>query len=172
VLVVVTLTPATGTDGVHLSDTDITQACGLNASGTNVGVYFKRCPTESGGHTAGTNAEWTTVPGTYYWQIWAAQVEVNYSPPPAGGVIARDYYSPIFTITVANPPPPPMQPPEQSEPTPAPAHHQCTGRRVKIGGRSTCLHSGAPCSWRYRHQYTRYHYACVRRAGRYRLVRR
>jgi hypothetical protein len=167
VSVIVTLTPATGTDGVRLSDTDLEQFCILNPSGTDVGVY------QVNGCTTGSHARWTTVPGTYYWQIWSAWSEIQYNKgPEPGELVYRSYASPIFTITVAYPPPPPMEPAPQSEPTPAPTHPQCAGRRAKIGGRSTCLHTGAACSWRYRKQYARYHYACVRRAGHYRLVRR
>jgi hypothetical protein len=42
---------------------------------------------------------------------------------------------------------------------------------ARIGGHSTCLHTGASCLWRYRRQYAHYHYACVRKGRRVVLVR-
>jgi hypothetical protein len=158
VSVIVTLTPKTGTDGVHLSDTDLEQLCQLNPSGTDIGVYQIR------GCTNNSHAQWTTIPGTYYWQFWGSMY--IFSPCCEH----REYVSPIFTITVGYPPPPPMESPSP-QPAPAPSHPKCVGRYAKIGGRTTCLHSGATCYWRYRHQYTHYHYACVRRGSHYRLVR-
>src|SRR5262249_19221302 len=98
VWVVVSRTPATGTDGIRLSDTDRFQICVLNPSGTNEGFYQGRCRTENGGQTVGTSAEWTTVPGTYYWQIWANYFEVISKPyPEAPEFIHRKYVSQIFT---------------------------------------------------------------------------
>jgi hypothetical protein len=152
----VTLTPATGTDGVRLSDTDTKQFCVLEASGTEVGVYEDR------GCTSHEHASWTTIPGTYYWQITAESF-------PFGEALI-EYASPIFTITVARSPPPPS--PMQATHA-APARRRCpAGHNAKIGGRSTCLRSGARCRLRYRHQYARHHYACLRRGGHHRLVRR
>ena len=170
VWVFVTLTPATGTDGVHLSTTNEKQFCVLTPSLTDVGVYQNRSCTNQYG-------AWTTVPGTYYWQIRAASITPS----------QREYVSPIFTITVGSstPPPPSLggQQPASAPPTrrsapttrrsaPTTSRLRCAGTRATIGGRSTCLRSGARCYVRYRKQYARHHYACVRRGGRYRLVRR
>ena len=170
VWVFVTLTPATGTDGVHLSTTDLKQWCVLTPSVTDVGSYENHGCTDQYGL-------WTTVQRTYYWQIWAHKI----TPPQ------REYLSPIFTITVGSTTTPPL-PLEGQQPASgpttrrsAPTTHRsapttprpkCAGTRATIGGRSTCLRSGARCYARYRKQYARHHYACVRRGGRYRLVRR
>jgi hypothetical protein len=110
VAVIVTLTPATGTDGIRLSDTDLEQFCVLNPSITNEGVYQRNgC---GAGMSQGT---WTTVPRTYYWQIWSEWTEYRYNGPGTGEVVTKEYASPIFTITVAYPTPP--TPPPVEEPT-------------------------------------------------------
>jgi hypothetical protein len=44
--------------------------------------------------------------------------------------------------------------------------------RARISHEPTCLHQGESCVWRYRQQYRRYHFACVRKGKHYRLVRR
>jgi hypothetical protein len=163
--VFVSQTPATGTDGIRLSDTDGVGGCELRPSGTNEGVY----------QVSGTACEgsqvWTTVPGTYYWQIRAAKIE--YGTGPGTETVYRHYASPIFTIYVGHPIPPPMAtpPPMETPPQTAP-RPSCNGKYAKIGGHGTCLHSGAKCSPRYRRQYAHYHYGCVRQGRRYRLVRR
>jgi hypothetical protein len=161
VWVLVTRTPATGTDGLHLSDTDLEQFCELHASATDVGVYqVNGCTNQQG--------LWTTVPGTYYWQIRAA-----WNQYVGSELVFREYLSPIFAIGVAYPTPPPVvEPPPMETPPQTAPRPSCNGKYATIGGHGTCLHSGAPCSQRYNRQYSRYHYACVRRGRHYRLVRR
>ena len=137
-----------GADGLTLSDipTSRQDFFGLNESSTNPGYY-------QGVSNGGPNPDWwTAVPGTYYWQVQAGGI--------VPGVGFRTYVSPIFTVVITAP---------EARPQPACSHGYTHAR---IGGSSTCLRAGQLCSWRYRRQYVRYHYACVRRGKHDRLVRR
>jgi hypothetical protein len=53
------------------------------------------------------------------------------------------------------------------------AQPKCVGGSIaaRIGGHSYCLHAGQQCSYHQRHQYLRYHLACVRRGRHYKLIR-
>jgi hypothetical protein len=137
-----------GADGLTLSDIPTARFdfFGLYESSTNPGYY-------QGVSNGGPNPNWwTAVPGTYYWQVQAGGIV-----PGAG---FRTYVSPIFTAVITAP---------EEHKQPACSHGYTHAR---IGGSSKCLRAGQFCSWRYRRQYVRYHYACVRRGTHYRLVRR
>ena len=98
-------------------------------------------------------------------------------------VVAPVTQPPPAVETPSSPPSPPVaSPPAQGAPLPAqgplPSPTKPTLRcrsgytQARIGGHLTCLHAGESCIWRYRHQYKRYHYACVTRGRKFRLVRR
>jgi len=143
--------PALGADGQTLSDVGFGRFdfFGLHESHTNPGTY-------QGVSNGGPNPNWwTAVPGTYYWQVQARWTDYS------GPVPQNHYYvTAIFTVQI-------VPPEEERRPACASGY-----RQAQIGGKLKCLRSGQLCSWRYRHQYMRYHYACVRKGSRYRLVRR
>jgi hypothetical protein len=93
---------------------------------------------------------WTDVPGTYEWQASAIQ---------RGNKAVSQVYSAIIR-------------PSSRPPHPSPAS-RCGGgdTAATIGSKAKCLHAGQSCTWRYRGQYRRYHFACVKKGHRYRLVR-
>jgi hypothetical protein len=80
-------------------------------------------------------------------------------PPPQG---------PTTTAPTVSGPNSPTVPRPQSPP------RRCRSGYTwaRISSHATCLHEGESCSWRYRRQYHRYHFACVRKGTHYRLVRR
>jgi hypothetical protein len=181
-------TPAVGIDGETLSDLDQVQEFSLSPfkSETNpMPELYESIRNFVGAVWDG----WSTHPGTYYWQIKAIKtntskiVEVEGHPE----FEKQRYLTPIFSITVV----PHVEPPPLPKPAPTPAPTQTSSStppgnsylehssrchhgfvNARIGGKAKCLHSGAACSWRYRRQYLRYHYACVRKGHSYRLVRR
>jgi hypothetical protein len=182
----ISATPALGIDGRTLSDLDQVQGFSLFKfpSETNPmpEVY------ESFGTLVGdVFSGWSTKPGTYYWQISATTVNY-YNTVEVEGILYPEehlYLSPIFSIVVLprSEPPPPQPPQPSPKPPPAtptsPEHEYHSGplchpgyTTAHIGGKTECLHAGQSCSWRYRNQYRRYHYTCVRRGRHYRLVHR
>lgn len=94
---------------------------------------------------------WTDVPGAYEWQASAIQ---------RGNKAVSQVYSYIIR-------------PSSRPPHPSPAS-RCGGgdTAATIGSKAKCLHAGQSCAWRYRGQYRRYHFECVKTGHRYRLVRR
>jgi hypothetical protein len=163
VTVNIAATAGVGKDGKTLSNLDRLQGLLLSESRANEGVY-------TGIDEAGVYSGWSTKPGTYYWQIEAETV-------------AKRYLSPIFSLNVvphtepgsqaqAQPPPQPTpsgQPPSGSVRRPTCGHGYT---RATFGGKVKCLRAGQSCSWRYRHQYLRYHLACMRKSHSFRLVHR
>ncbi len=156
-------TATVGKDGKTLSNVDRLQGLLLSETGANEGVY-------TGIDEAGVYSGWSTKPGTYYWQIEAETA-------------AKRYLSPIFSLNVVphtepgSPAPPPsqLQPTPSGQPSSGPVRQATCGHgytRASIGGRVKCLRAGQSCTWRYRHQYLRYHLACVRKSHAFRLVRR
>jgi hypothetical protein len=157
----VSASPETGPDGHTLSDLHEVRGAEF---------YFFESTTDEGLYrtTAGVPASWLP-PGTYYWQIEAVG--------PAG-----EYQTSIYTFDIT----PKLIP--ESLPTHAPTstgpsrelrarskHHPVCQHgfvKARMGGKTTCLHRGESCRWRYRRQYRRYHFACVRKGTHYRLVRR
>jgi hypothetical protein len=162
--------PDTGTDGHTLSDLFET-CCGFSFSenGTNDGVYTGQgLPNFLGA-------------GTYYWQMEA--IKLN----------AFTEYQPSIYWFVVTPKPSPPTPTPAPQPSPTPTfsnspgkgedtfreftspetEHQTTPhcRTAHICGKTRCLQSGQSCAWRYRKQYRRYHFACVRKGSKFRLVR-
>lgn len=112
---------------------------------------------------------WNDTPGTYEWSMQANLVSEG---------SLHFYRSPVFVLTVqAAPPSTPLAPTATKESAPrAPAvtHGLRCGRGftpARIDGRLECLRAGELCAWRYRRQYPRYHYACVRRGRYFRLER-
>jgi hypothetical protein len=152
VFVRVSRTPAVGADGVTLSDLDMLDYFAMAESTTDPGVY-------QGVSGAGLGL-WADVPGTYYWQVQASGLYPLSGP----------YVSPIFSIVIQAPPS--ISPGGQSTPSP-PSTQRCRSGYTsgRIGGQAKCLRAGESCVWRYRRQYRRYHFACVRKGRHYRLVR-
>jgi hypothetical protein len=82
-------------------------------------------------------------------------------PPPEGPM-----------TTAPSPTVPGPNSPTGSPPQSTPLRCRAGYARARISGQATCLHQGESCSWRNRHHYRRYHFACVRKGKHYRLVRR
>jgi hypothetical protein len=128
---------------------------------TSPGVY-------EGYSHGGTAYWWNDIPGAYEWEIEANQIHEGFS---------YFYKSPVFSITVLAAPAPtpqPEPPPREQAPTPLPRPFSFCRRgfrAARIGGNLKCLHGGEFCARRYRRQYLRYHYACLRQGRYYRLVR-
>ena len=135
----------------------------------------------------GLNYQWS--PGTYYWQAKREKCQVQ--PPVCSELLV---YSVVWRFTVEPTPPPEhagpalrtsvqsgTPAPSQTEETPharatpphtsgkAPTHPRCVTAR--IAGHIKCLKPGEFCSWRYRQQYRRYHFACIPKGRYFRLVR-
>jgi hypothetical protein len=69
-------------------------------------------------------------------------------------------------------PAPQVIPPPVLTPAPVSMTPVCSGPSRRLGvinHRFLCLQAGAPCAWRYRRQYLRYHFVCARSGRYYRL---
>ena len=153
----VSTSPETGTDGHTLS--------GLHEIG-EADFYFSEGGTNQGFYRTNREEPIRYLPqGTYYWQM-------------ESGPYQTQIYS--FVVTPEPPTPQPLPTPnfsnspgkssETERQAPLRCHRGYT--KAHIGGKTMCLHSGGSCSWRYRKQYRRYHFACVRKGTHYKLVRR
>jgi hypothetical protein len=153
----VSTSPETGTDGHTLS--------GLHEiPGANFYLYEE---TIQGFYRTDLEEPERYLPqGIYYWQMESGRYQTQiYSfvvtpKPPT----AQQSPNPTFSNS------PGLASPETERQTPLRCHRGYT--KAHIGGKAKCLHSGQSCSWRYRQQYRRYHFACVRKGRHFRLVRR
>jgi hypothetical protein len=103
-------------------------------------------------------------PGTINWTPF--RVDCKAEPNNACSVPGTTH---SLTIVGSETSAPPSTPVGKTGPS------KCSGPRETFGvinHRVRCLHAGEFCSWRFRRQYRRYHYACVRKGRHYRLVRR
>jgi hypothetical protein len=153
----VSTSPETGTDGHTLSGLYEVPGADfyLSESGTIRGFY----------RTDREEPIREQPAGIYYWQMESGRYQTQ-------------IYSFVVTAKPLTPQPSPTpnlsnspgKSPETERQTPLRCHLGYT--KAQIGGKTMCLHSGGSCSLRYRKQYRRYHFACLRKGTHYKLVRR
>jgi hypothetical protein len=151
----VSTSPETGTDGHTLS--------GLHEI---PGADFYLIETNHGFYRTDREEPIRELPaGIYYWQMESGRYQTQ-------------IYSFVVTAKPPTPQPSPTpnlsnspgKSPETERQTPLRCHRGYT--KAHIAGKTMCLHSGGSCSLRFRKQYRRYHFACVRKGPHYKLVRR
>jgi hypothetical protein len=147
----------------------VTPDCKERTNAEAEGIYGAVTPDRGTVSLAGYNGSLgvkTTYSGGNYTATFADPAFVRTLTCLGGASIGTNEVQtrPLVDITPHAAPAPPAPP--------APSRPKCAGHYARIGGRLTCLRNGAKCYVRYRQQYARPHYACVRRGGRYRLVRR
>jgi hypothetical protein len=108
----------------------------------------------------------------FHWKASVAPATIEWTPARLDLKAGGEVWGSSRHLTIALP----VSPTSPSgNPTPARTHAYCSSARERLGRinhRIVCLRAGEYCSWRYRQQYRRYHFACVRKGHRFRLVRR
>jgi hypothetical protein len=160
------ISPVNGTiPSVSVQTQNVTEPNGKLAS-SGGGDIFGAAEISPEHYGATSDSSWAPHAGTYYWQIQAF-CYINCSE-------AHLYLSPVYTLAFAAPAPTEPagrpRPVTTSSPRPISTCHRGS-TRARIGGKVKCLHGGEVCARRYRHQYLRHHYACIRKGRAYRLVR-
>jgi hypothetical protein len=166
VVVRVSTSPETGTDGHTLSD--------LQEVHVGAPFYFNESETNRGFFRTNTEEPSRYLPqGTYYWQMEGLKEVLGYQTPIYSFVVTPKPELVQPTPTPTHTPQPSPTPAFSNSPTSPETEHQTTPhcRTAHIGGKTRCLRSGQSCVWQYRKQYRRYHYACVRKGSKFRLVR-
>jgi hypothetical protein len=104
------------------------------------------------------------------WKAYVAPVTITWTPVRLDLKAGGEVPGPSRRLTIVRTESPTSPSANQ---TPVSAHAYCSSARERLGRinhRVVCLHAGEYCSWRYRQQYRRYHFACVRKGHRFRLV--